>query len=78
MMERDELEKRYKQAQLHAMAQAAEMQAQEQPAEDPQQDSEPEKAPTIAQIMLKAAGIKPTPDTHMTPEDRLRRYCGLK
>lgn len=77
-MDRDELEKRYRQAQFHAKAQAAEMQAQEQPEEDPQQHSEPEKAPTIAQIMLKAAGIKPTPDTHITPEDRLRRWAGLK
>lgn len=73
-MERDELARRYREAQFKAMATAAE----QQPEEDPQQDSKPEEAPTMTQIMLKAAGIKPTHDTHMTPEDRLRRWAGLK
>lgn len=75
-MERDELERRYRQAQLHAQAQAAEMQAQEQPAEDPQQDSSEPAAPTLAQIM----GIQPQKDIgrYMSEDDRLRHYAGLK
>ena len=77
-MERDELEKRYRQAQFHAQAQIAEMQAQEQPEEDPQQDSEP-TAPTLAQI-AQIMGVKPQKDTerYMSEDDRLRRWAGLK
>jgi hypothetical protein len=71
-MERDELARRYREAQFHAMATAAE----HQPAEDPQQDSSEPTAPTLAQIM----GVKPQQDEgrYLSENDRLRRYCGLK
>lgn len=77
-MERDELEKRYRQAQFHAQAQIAEMQAQEQPEEDPQQDSSEPEAPTLAQIMGVKRHSDIGPGRGNTPEDRLRRWAGLK
>lgn len=73
-MDREELASRYQKAQFAAMAQMAE----HQPDQAEQQTNNGPAAPTLAQIMLKAAGIKPTPDTHITPEDRLRRWAGLK
>ena len=73
-MERSELEKRYQEAQFATMAQMAE----HHPDQAEQQTDNGPAAPTLAQIMLKAAGIKPTPDTHITPEDHLRRWAGLK
>lgn len=71
-MDRDELARRYREAQFKAMATAAE----QQPAEDPQQDSSEPTTPTLAQIM----GIQPQKDTgrYMSEDDRLRRYAGLK
>ncbi len=73
-MERDELARRYREAQFKAMATAAE----QQPAEDPQQNSEP-TAPTLAQI-AQIMGVKPQKDTgrYLSENDRLRRYAGLK
>ena len=73
MMEREEFEKRYRQAEFNSMAYMC-----EHGLIKPEQNSSEPTTPTWAQIMLKAAGIKPTPDTHMPPEDRLRRYAGLK
>lgn len=73
-MERDELARRYREAQFKAMATAAE----QQPAEDHQQNSEP-TAPTLAQI-AQIMGVKPQKDTgrYLSENDRLRRYAGLK
>lgn len=80
-MERDELARRWKQAQLHAAADIAEKAAQEQPQqqEEPAQDasSNPE-APTLAQIMGLKRHSDIGPGRGNSPEDRLRRYMGLK
>ena len=73
MMERDELERRYREAQFAAMARASEQQ-QEQ-AEQP--DTEPE-APNIMRTIAERAGLKTGLDRYMSPDDRLRRYAGLK
>jgi hypothetical protein len=72
MMEREELGRRWREAQFHAMAIAAE----HQPAEDPQQDSSEPTAPTLAQIMR----VKPHSDIGpgMTEDDRMRHFMGLK
>lgn len=77
-MERDELEKRYRQAQLHAQAQIAEMQAQEQPAEDTQQDNTEPEAPNVMQTIAQRAGLKTGLAPYTSPDDRLRRWAGLK
>jgi len=73
-MERDELARRYREAQFKAMATAAE----QQPAEDHQQNSEP-TAPTLAQI-AQIMRVKPQKDIGpgMTEDDRMRRFMGLK
>lgn len=73
-MERDELERRYKQAEFNSMAYMC-----EHGLIKPEQNStEPEEqpAPTLAQIM----GVKPHRDVGpgMTEDDRLRRWAGLK
>lgn len=73
-MERDELAKRYQQAQFKAMATAAE----QQPAEDPEQGAQQNRATlsTLAQIM--GVKIHKAADNYMSEEDRLRRWAGLK
>lgn len=76
-MDRDELARRYREAQFHAMAQAAELRA-HAPQEDTKQE-QPDTAPTapnLAQIM----GVHPREgvDDYISENDRLRRYCGLK
>lgn len=80
-MERDELARRWKQAQLHAAADMAERAAQEQPQQQeepaPAASSEPE-APTFAQIMGVKRHSDIGPGRGNTPEDRLRHYMGLK
>lgn len=70
-MERDELARRYRLAQLHSKAMAAE----QQPTEDQQQDAEQTAAPTLAQIM----GLQRREDIGpgMTENDRLRQWMGL-
>lgn len=70
-MERDELARCYHEAQFKAMATAAE----QQPAEDPQQDS---SEPTIMQTIAQKAGLKTGLDPYTSPDDRLRRWAGLK
>ena len=72
-MERDELERRYREAQFAAMARASEQQ-QEQ-AEQP--DTEPE-APNIMRTIAERAGLKIGLDRYVSPDDPLRRYAGLK
>ena len=69
-MERNKLEQRYREAQFAAMAQMAE----HQPDQAEQQTDNGPAAPTLAQIM----GVKPRPDKYQTPDDRLRRWAGLK
>ena len=71
---RDELARRYRDAQFHAQAQAAEMQAQEQQIEDAQQPDSGPAAP-MAQIM----GVQRQKDigSGMADNDRLRRWAGL-
>ena len=66
MMEREELERRYRIAQLHAATQAGQQADNEQ---EPQ-ESEPE-SPTLAQIM----GVNVKPDLGMTREEHLRRIA---
>ena len=70
-MDRDELEKRYKQAEFNSMAYMC-----EHGLIKPEQNSSEPSAPTLAQIM----GIKPQKDIGpgMTDEERLRRWAGLK
>lgn len=84
-MERDELARRYQKAQFHAMAQAAAQSAEQKAVEGDtetaqQPSSEPEK-PDMMSIVRKAAGLdgaKRGLDDYVSPDDRLRRYCGLK
>lgn len=81
MMEREELERRYKEAQFAAAAYVSEQQAtsEQQQEGQPQENREPEEAPTFAQRFAQAARIKPTGlDDYMSPDDRLRRWAGLK
>lgn len=73
MMEREELARRYREAQFHAMAIAAE----QQPAEDPQPDSNEPTAPSMAQIMGVKRYDDIGPGRGNTLEDRLRYYAGL-
>lgn len=70
-MEHDELARRYREAQFKAMATAAE----HQPEEDTQQDS---SEPTIMQTIAQKAGLKTGLDPYVSPDDRLRRWAGLK
>lgn len=72
MIDHEKWARRWREAQFHAMATAAE----HQPAEDPQQDSSEPSAPTLAQIMR----VKPQKDIGpgMTEDDRMRRFMGLK
>ena len=74
MMERDELARRYREAQFHAMAKAAE----QQPEEDPQQDNTEPEALNVMQSVAQRAGLKRGLDPYIPPEDRLRRWAGLK
>lgn len=69
-MERDELEKRYRQAQLHAMAKAAEQQP-EQSTPEPEEEN-------LMQTIAQRAGLKTGLDPYISPEDRLRSWAGLK
>ena len=71
MMEREELGRRWREAQFHAMAKAAEQQ--------PEQPAEPDPEPSVMQTIAQRAGLKKTGlDPYTSPDDRLRRYAGLK
>lgn len=71
MMEREELARRYREAQFHAMATAAEHQ--------PEQPAEPDPEPSVMQTIAQRAGLKKAGlDPYVSPDDRLRRYAGLK
>ena len=69
-MERDELARRYREAQFHAMATAAEQQP-EQPTQEPEEEN-------LMQTIAKRAGLKTGLDPYNSPDDRLRRWAGLK
>ena len=70
-MERDELARRYREAQFHAMAKAAEQQP-EQPTQEPEEEN-------LMQTIAKRAGLKTTGlDPYNSQDDRLRRWAGLK
>lgn len=75
-MERDELARRYREAQLHAMATAAE----HQPAEDTQQGTKQDTTPTLAETFAHYMRVKPQEDIgpSMTENERFRRWAGLK
>jgi hypothetical protein len=71
MMEREELGRRWREAQFHAMAKAAEQQ--------PEQPAEPDPEPSVMQTIAQRAGLKKAGlDPYVSPDDRLRRYAGLK
>lgn len=70
-MEHEELARRYREAQFKAMAKAAEQQ--------PEQPAEPDPEPSVMQTIAQRAGLKKTGlDPYTSPDDRLRRYAGLK
>jgi hypothetical protein len=70
MMEREELGRRWREAQFHAMAKAAEQQ--------PEQPAEPDPEPSVMLTIAQRAGLKTGLDPYTSPDDRLRRYAGLK
>ena len=69
-MERDELARRYREAQFHAIAKAAEQQ--------PEQPAETDPEPSVMQTIAQRAGLKTGLDPYNSPDDRLRRWAGLK
>ena len=69
-MERDELGRRYREAQFHAMAKAAEQQP-EQSTPEPEEEN-------LMQTIAQRAGLKTGLDPYTSPDDRLRRWAGLK
>jgi len=70
MMEREELGRRWREAQFHAMAKAAEQQ--------PEQPAETDPEPSVMQTIAQRAGLKTGLNPYTSPNDRLRRYAGLK
>lgn len=74
MMERDEFERRYRQAEFNSMAYMC-----EHGLIKPEQNSSEPEAPNVMQTIAQRAGLKKAGlDPYVSPDDRLRRYAGLK
>lgn len=77
-MDREELSKRYREAQFHSKALAAEHASQDTLTTDDTGDETEDQTP--AQILVKFAGLQRVQDVGpgLTDDDRLRRYAGLR
>ena len=72
-MDRDELEKRYKQAEFNSMAYMC-----EHGIIKPEQNSSEPEAPNAIQTIAQKAGLKTGLDPYVSLDARLRRWAGLK